>query len=266
MGDSKLWGKYRGIVQDNNDPKMKGCLRVICPAIYGEEPSPWALPSIPPNVFTVPQEGDMVWLEFENGDAEFPIWTGWIPKGEGNDTQAPFQETHNPLTDKGGSVVDPDKLEHQSNEADNFEHSVYHQHPPYYTPHRYGFRTPNGHEIEINDDIANGYIKIKSKDGHEVTMQENTSTKGYIKIEDIEGQTILIDTDSKIITIESNNNVLVHAPNQLTLKGDSKVVIDSPNTEITGDTKISNNLDVGANINAVGSIIDGGGNTANHSH
>jgi uncharacterized protein involved in type VI secretion and phage assembly len=44
-------------------------------------PTSWAMPCVPTaglnsGVFTVPQIGSGVWMEFEQGDAERPIWVG----------------------------------------------------------------------------------------------------------------------------------------------------------------------------------------------
>jgi uncharacterized protein involved in type VI secretion and phage assembly len=52
--------------------------------VLGVTPSSWALPSVPlagptgppMGVFLVPPIGAGVWVEFEQGDANFPIWTG----------------------------------------------------------------------------------------------------------------------------------------------------------------------------------------------
>ena len=85
-----FYGKYRAIVRDTQDPLQKGRIRVECPYIYGPEIlSPWALPCLPFGGFTdggivfLPPEGAGVWLEFENGDPQYPIWSGfWMARPE----------------------------------------------------------------------------------------------------------------------------------------------------------------------------------------
>jgi len=82
-----FYGNYKGTVEDNNDPDIRGRLIVKCPAVYGDKAfKKWALPK---GMFTgkgigiygIPQVGDPVWVEFENGMPEYPIWNyGWIPK------------------------------------------------------------------------------------------------------------------------------------------------------------------------------------------
>jgi uncharacterized protein involved in type VI secretion and phage assembly len=47
----------------------------------GEKPSSWAMPCMPlagmeNGFYTVPQVGSGVWIEFEQGDPDWPIWVG----------------------------------------------------------------------------------------------------------------------------------------------------------------------------------------------
>jgi hypothetical protein len=68
--------KYRGIVKFIDDPEKRGRIRVSCPSVLGSGISNWALPSFPPNTFDIPAIGSLVWIEFEDGNKESPIWTG----------------------------------------------------------------------------------------------------------------------------------------------------------------------------------------------
>lgn len=74
------FGKYRGKVVNNIDPLMLGRLIVLVPAV-SELPLSWAMPCAPyagPNVgfFALPPIAANVWVEFEQGDPAYPIWTG----------------------------------------------------------------------------------------------------------------------------------------------------------------------------------------------
>ena len=74
-------GKFRGKVTDNLDPLMLGRLRVKVPDVYGEEESGWALPASPyagngVGLFLIPPTDASVWVEFEHGDPDYPIWAG----------------------------------------------------------------------------------------------------------------------------------------------------------------------------------------------
>ena len=77
----RRFGKYRGLVIDNLDPLQIGRIPAQVPDVLGETPSSWALPCIPAagsqaGCFIVPPIGSQVWIEFEQGDPDYPIWTG----------------------------------------------------------------------------------------------------------------------------------------------------------------------------------------------
>lgn len=82
------YGKYRGIVADNEDPKKMGRIKVQVPEVLKDEVSSWALPCAPyagvgSGHFTIPPVKAGVWVEFEAGDPAKPIWTGcWWGRGE----------------------------------------------------------------------------------------------------------------------------------------------------------------------------------------
>jgi uncharacterized protein involved in type VI secretion and phage assembly len=76
-----FFGKYRGVVTDNNDPLMVGRIRARVPDVTGEADSGWAMPCAPfggssTGFFALPSEGAGVWIEFEHGDPDYPIWAG----------------------------------------------------------------------------------------------------------------------------------------------------------------------------------------------
>ena len=85
---SRIFGKYRGLVDDIRDPEELGRIRARVPAVYGDESSPWAMPCLPfagpgHGLALVPEEGDGVWIEFEGGDLSRPIWSGcWWARGQ----------------------------------------------------------------------------------------------------------------------------------------------------------------------------------------
>jgi type VI secretion system (T6SS) baseplate-like injector VgrG len=78
---ARYYGKYRGTVIENIDPEQIGRVLMQVPDVLGETPSSWALPCVPAagiqsGVFVVPPIGSQVWVEFEQGDPDYPIWTG----------------------------------------------------------------------------------------------------------------------------------------------------------------------------------------------
>jgi uncharacterized protein involved in type VI secretion and phage assembly len=77
----KFYGKYRGTVIQNVDPEQLGRIQVLVPDVSGLIPSTWAMPCVPiagkqSGSYFVPQIGAGVWIEFEQGDPDYPVWTG----------------------------------------------------------------------------------------------------------------------------------------------------------------------------------------------
>ena len=78
---SKHYGKYRGTVINNIDPLQMGRLMVQIPDVSNVIPSTWAMPCLPfggiqSGMFVAPAIGSGVWIEFEQGNADYPIWVG----------------------------------------------------------------------------------------------------------------------------------------------------------------------------------------------
>ena len=74
-------GKYRGTVLDNIDPLQIGRLIVQVTDVSQVLPTTWAMPCFPfagiqSGSFAVPEVGSKVWVEFEQGDPDNPIWVG----------------------------------------------------------------------------------------------------------------------------------------------------------------------------------------------
>jgi hypothetical protein len=74
------YGKYRGKVIDPVDPLQLGRIVALVPAI-SEIPLNWAMPATPyagagVGFFAIPPVGANVWIEFEGGDPNYPIWAG----------------------------------------------------------------------------------------------------------------------------------------------------------------------------------------------
>jgi hypothetical protein len=77
----KFFGKYRGKVSNNVDPMQLGRIQVTVPEVLGDGRMSWALPCAPfagsgVGFFALPPTGANVWVEFEGGDPDFPIWSG----------------------------------------------------------------------------------------------------------------------------------------------------------------------------------------------
>lgn len=113
MHENHFCGIYRGVCSDNKDPENLYRIRVKIPQVYGNITLPyWAWPCLPPGwrdnvvkphanhvffdndtyvgganetlvhtnnhtlVKPVPDLGQGVWIQFEGGDPERPVWMG----------------------------------------------------------------------------------------------------------------------------------------------------------------------------------------------
>ena len=125
----KYFGKYRAVVKQIDDPEKLGRVKVECAVIYGKDLSPWAWPcfqyggSDEVGEFFPPELDTGVWLEFEQGFATNPIWSGcWWTKYK-NKNELPIEAVSN----YGKTKI---------------------------------IKTKAGHKIEFNDKSGNEEIKI----------------------------------------------------------------------------------------------------------
>jgi uncharacterized protein involved in type VI secretion and phage assembly len=147
-GIVRFFGKYRGVVSDNEDPKSIARVKATVPEVLGSEETGWALPALPyagdnMGLYLVPAVGAGVWIEFEAGDVSRPIWSGcWWAEGKPpqNETGADPTPKQKTLRSEEGLIVALD------DEAKT---------------------------ITLSDSNANNLLTIKSQDG-EIKIDANT--------------------------------------------------------------------------------------------
>lgn len=77
---NRYYSTYRGFVESNEDPENLGRLKLKIPTIYGSKVRDyWAWPvglycGNNSGQYFIPEKGDMVFVRFENGDPDYPIW------------------------------------------------------------------------------------------------------------------------------------------------------------------------------------------------
>jgi len=105
MSGQQFYGKYRGTVINNIDPQRIGRIMAQVPAVSLLLPTSWCLPCYPVagklmGISYVPQIGSGVWIEFEGGDPDYPIWTGcfWGTDAEMPPDAKMTSVTNNPLS------------------------------------------------------------------------------------------------------------------------------------------------------------------------
>jgi uncharacterized protein involved in type VI secretion and phage assembly len=139
--EGKHWGKYRGLVEDRDDPEQLGRLKVRVPSLLADAVTGWAWPASPcagANVgfFFLPQVGDMVWVEFVEGDLEHPIWSGCSWGKPGGKTEIPEEAQQS-------------------------------------YPEQTVIKTHSGHTIILSDASGSELITIRAKSGCEILIDPN---------------------------------------------------------------------------------------------
>jgi hypothetical protein len=90
---STYYGKYRGIVTDVDDPQNLCRIRARVDNVLDGQQTGWAVPASPfagdgHGMVMLPAVGSGVWIEFEAGNLDFPIWSGgWWASGQRPDPQ-----------------------------------------------------------------------------------------------------------------------------------------------------------------------------------
>jgi hypothetical protein len=110
--ERRFYGKYRGFVVNNDDPERLGRLQLRVPSVLGlNVVTGWALPCVPygghgnQGFLCIPERDAGVWVEFEEGDLEFPIWVGTFWSKPGGNSELP--RPNNANGSEHGSVQRP---------------------------------------------------------------------------------------------------------------------------------------------------------------
>ena len=128
----RYYGKYRGIVADNQDPLRIGRLQAFVPEVLQDVTSGWALPCVPyagttSGFYAIPPLGAGVWIEFEAGDTSRPIWSGaWWATGEVpmDEKSTPSQPTRKILRTEFGLIVSLDDAAQTITLSDGSQYQV----------------------------------------------------------------------------------------------------------------------------------------------
>ena len=192
------YGKYRGVVVDNADPERTGRLRLLVPSVLGATTTSWAPPVLPfggtPDVglFCVPEVDAAVWVEFEEGRLDHPLWTGaqW-PAGQASGDQA---------------VGDPAKRVLQSASAHRLELDDTTGAEQVLLRHAGGARLAIDHQ---------GTVVVEDGAGGTLTMDAGA---GKVLLEDANGNSIVLSS-SGVLVEDANGNRIELGASGLTLKG-----------------------------------------------
>lgn len=110
----RYYSSYRAFVIDTEDPKGMNRVKVVLPTIHSnDEEGTWAYPKNnwggkDYGTNLQPLKGDMVWVEFELGDLDYPIWShGGYAKDE--KPKEFVNNTYGLKTPKGNLVIVDDR-------------------------------------------------------------------------------------------------------------------------------------------------------------
>jgi uncharacterized protein involved in type VI secretion and phage assembly len=178
--ERRFFGKYRAIVVDNQDPSKLGRLTLKVPSVLGPDVvTGWATPCAPyggaadQGFLFVPDRDAGVWVEFEEGDPEFPIWVGTYWSRPGDASQAPKPQNTDGTEQQ--AVQDP--------------------------PTSKIIKTAKGHTFQFEDaDGAEAVLIREGHSGHLVTLDKNGIT-----IVDKNKNTIVLSEHGVKITDASGN-------------------------------------------------------------
>jgi uncharacterized protein involved in type VI secretion and phage assembly len=199
QSQTRYYGKYRGYVANNRDDEKRGRLRLTVPEVLGDTVTGWALPCLPfggladQGLFMIPEVDSAVWVEFEAGDLNRPIWTGvfWRQSSDVPSEAQKDEPTTRVLKTPSGHIL-------QFDDAAGEEKFVLH-HPA---------------EAEMTID-EQGSITLTDGGGSTVTMD---ASAGKLALEDSNGNSITMDATGIKIK-DKNGNQIELAAAGITIKG-----------------------------------------------
>ncbi len=105
-----FFGKYRGSVTDNDDPEHRGRIKARVPGVLGGTVTGWALPALPfagdgHGLVMLPKVDATVWIEFEAGNPDIPIWTGCFYAGNAKRPEPDGVDARSVTSVKGHKLV-----------------------------------------------------------------------------------------------------------------------------------------------------------------
>lgn len=204
--ENQYFGKYRGVVIANNDPLHLGRLRVWVPSLFPterdatpDEDSPsvtdWAWPCLPfggtaeQGVFFVPEVSSKVWIEYEEGNLDSPIWVGAFWSAPAGTTEIPT-------------------------EAQDMQDNK---------PQRRVLKTPSGHVLEFCDVDGKETVTLRHKDGAMLHFDEH----GSVTISNKQGTFVYLNAqDTEYSFADKNGNNVRLGDNNVTLTNADGTVVD----------------------------------------
>lgn len=241
--ERRFYGKYRGLVVENDDPEKLGRLKVKVPSVLGNNVvTGWALPCTPyggdaeRGFLFIPDIGAGVWMEFEEGDPEFPIWVGTFWSKPGGDSELP--KPNSPEGTVEDDVQSP--------------------------PTRKIIKTTAGHTIQFEDDKdaaeivlfdgVNQHIVAMTKDG--VTIKDGVNEHTFI----MNGEGISITdgrNDGNVISFTADG-IKIESKQSVTVNGQNITADAQGDIALTAQGKLSMDATAEMNLTTQGKLSETG--------
>ena len=237
LSQRQAFGKYRGFVTDNADPDKLARVKLRVPTLLGEAETGWALPCLPcgglanQGFFCVPGVGAQVWVEFEGGNLDFPIWSGtfWQQSGDAPEEAQDPPTTRVLRTTKGHVFLLEDK-------DDAEEVKLLHSAGAMLDLDKDGnavLADNNGAKLTL--DAANNQAVLEDANGNTLTLTSQGAT-----LEDANGNKIEMAASgvkvsaSATITLESAQVLLGGTGGEPVIKGTSFLTLFATHVHPTG--------------------------------
>lgn len=214
--ERRVYGKHRGFVVDNADPEHLGRLKLKVPSVLGKDVvTGWALPCVPyggdanQGMLFIPEVHAGVWVEFEEGDLEFPIWVGTFWSKPDGKSELPFP-----------------------NQPDGTEDSAT-QNPPT----RKIIKTLKGHSIQFEDKDNEELVTIvEATNNHVITLNKD----GITITDGVNRHNIVLNAEGISITDGKNsgNQVRMESSGVTVTSSGTRIVLDSTGVKVGGSTAI----------------------------
>ncbi len=212
--EQRRYGKYRGVVVDNEDPQRLGRLRLRVPTLLGNDSTNWALPSLPfgglprQGMFFIPEKDSSVWVEFEEGDINKPVWTGMFW----------------------------DKTEDLPDDAEKPQ------------PKSRVLQTPSGHKLQFDDEDGARRLRLTHATDAELVIEDD----GSVELSNAGGMTLKLNQDRSELLLEDGRGNKVRmdqggwtaednagtrlemAAGSLTVTADSQVTVNASSVSLGG--------------------------------
>jgi hypothetical protein len=232
----RVYGKRKARVSDNADPERRGRIKVQNVELFGSGESDWALPCVPfyggrdSGMFAVPPVGSTVWLEFEEGLIDAPIYSGGyfdlIYDGHNSDGSAveresDYQNDPSSVPAHGRGVYDGSDFGGLKGSTGVPESSF---------EGIYGkvmlWQSPEGHMIEMDDTSGARRIQIHHAKGAHIEITEDGSIN-------------IISTGAVRTRAKSAQSMVMGSEEQETRGSSSKTVAGDFSTSVGGGASIN---------------------------